>query len=383
MALLVVVPPLGGGGLTRTISVLLNGLDRERVKPSVALTHSLASGDRLIETLPSDVDVAALDKKGFLDQYRVMRSLRAHIDASMPDVVLGMATYASLMALAARRGSLHGPAVIATEHSTPELLKRPDRRWLLWLARRLYPQADAVLAVSQGLRDAVVRAYGVEPDSVQVTYSAWNEGIDEALRDDATLGPPLGDGKGPVVAFVGRLAPGKGIDDLIRAIAIVRRTRAAQLVLVGDGPLRSSLETLARDLGVADAVTFRGWIEAPYRHMAAAAVLVVPSHAEALGMVIIEGLRSGAAIVATDCEWGPRELITDGHDGLLVPVGDPVALAAAIGRILAEPGLADRLRAAARRTSERYSPARVIGGYEELITRLAAERRDTGRTAVD
>ncbi|HYI22077.1 MAG TPA: glycosyltransferase [Candidatus Limnocylindrales bacterium] len=373
LSVLVVVPPTAGGGLERSTSLLLHGFDRGVMKPTVVLTHTATQSARLIETLPADVEVVELGKRGFVDQWRVVTDLGAIYDERRPDAVIGRATWASAIALLARRRSGHRPVVIPTEHVTPDLARQPRNLWLLLLSRRLFPRADAMVAVGEGVARAVQDAFRIPAARMHIIENAYDAETDLILAGGGPIGAGF-EGDEPVVLFVGRLSNEKGVDDLIRAMALVNESVPTRLVVIGDGPMRAELEALARTEGIAERTAFAGYVRQPFRQMAAATVTAIPSHFEAFSVVILEAMRSGAAVVAADCDWSPREVIEDGRNGLLVPVADPTALAGAILRVLGDPSLAERLRREARLSSERYSPQRNIDAYQSLITELVARR---------
>ncbi len=374
LSVLIVVPPTAGGGLERSTSLLLHGFDRDVVRPTVVLTHTAAQSSRLIEMLPADVEVIELGKRGFVDQWRVVGRLGAIYDERRPDAVIARATWASALALLARRRARHRPVVIPTEHVTPDLARQPRNLWLLWMSRRLFPKADAVVAVGQGVGGAVQNAFHIPAARMHIIENAYDAESDLILAGTEPLGEPFG-GVEPVVLFVGRLSYEKGVDDLIRAMALINESSPARLLVIGEGPMRAELEALARDEGIAERVEFAGYVRQPFRQMAAANVMAIPSHFEAFSVVILEAMRSGAAVVAADCDWAPREIIEDGRNGLLVPVADPAALAGAIVRVLGDPALGEHLRREARLSSDRYSPQRNIGAYQNLIVELVSRRR--------
>ena len=376
LSVLVVLPPTAGGGLERSTSLLLHGFDRDVVRPTVVLTHTAADNARLIETLPADVEMIELGKRGFVDQLRVVRLLRAIYDERRPDAVIARATWAGALALLARRAAKHRPVVIPTEHVTPDLARQPRNLWLLWMSRRLFPKADAMVAVGQGVGRAVQDAFRIPAARMHIIENAYDAQSDLILAGVGSepLGAPFG-GDEPVVLFVGRLSYEKGVDDLIRAMALVKTSSSARLLVIGEGPMRDELEALAREEGVDQRVEFAGYVRQPFRQMAAADVMAIPSHFEAFSVVILEAMRSGAAVVAADCDWSPREVIEDGRNGLLVPVASPAMLAAAILRVLDDPALGAQLRVEARQSSERYSPRRNIDAYQNLTVELVLRRR--------
>jgi glycosyltransferase involved in cell wall biosynthesis len=103
-----------------------------------------------------------------------------------------------------------------------------------------------------------------------------------------------------------------------------------RLAMIGDGPLRTELETFCRSNRIAERVTFTGYVTDPIGWMMRAKVLVLSSLYEGFGNVIIEALACGTSVVCTDCPYGPREILRGGRYGSLTPVGDSARLAAAI-----------------------------------------------------
>lgn len=232
---------------------------------------------------------------------------------------------------------------------------------------RMLNRADAVSSCSAfSARD--LERFGRGPSDVVVVPN----GVDL----DAPLGllPRGMDGATPFVLGIGRLVAVKGFDTLIRAFAqIVGRGghRDVNLVIAGDGPQRSELEQLARDLGIASRVTFPGALSRPEvgAAMAAAEVLVVPSRVEAFGITILEGWRAGTPVIATR-NGGPAEIIRDGEDGILVDPVSVEAIAEAIELLLSDSRLAVDVGQRGRTAAGDYTWDRTVSDYEEIYARL-------------
>jgi glycosyltransferase involved in cell wall biosynthesis len=143
---------------------------------------------------------------------------------------------------------------------------------------------------------------------------------------------------------MGRLHPNKGFDIALRALAVLP---GAHLSIAGEGPERTALEGLARELGVADRVAFLGWRRDTGALLAAAEVFVCSSRHEPLGNIVLEAWSAGRPVVALAAQ-GPAELIADGVDGVLVPGEDPAPLAAAIAALLHDAPRAVAIGAAGR-----------------------------------
>jgi len=362
--ILLVLPSLRGGGVERFVETLLPGLDRARVLPTLGLLHRVEEAG-YAAGVPEDVPIVDFHKSSALDLPFLVRRIASYFDAERPDVVMGVMTYQNLLILAARRISRHRPRVIVTEHTNPDLLARSlRRRWQLLLARRLYRDADVVVCVSDGQREGVLRHFRLRPERVVRIYNGSNREIAKPIAAHDLPGWPA---VGPVIVFAGHLSQVKGVPHLVEAMPIVRRRVPASLMLLGDGDLRKQMEGRVAELGLGGAVHFLGHVPDPTPYLVAADVVAVPSLADALSMTLVEAARAGAAIVASDCDYGPREVINDNVSGLLVPPADTPRLAEAIERVLIDPALAARLRDEARRAGERFSPERMVAAYEVLI----------------
>jgi glycosyltransferase involved in cell wall biosynthesis len=177
-------------------------------------------------------------------------------------------------------------------------------------------------------------------------------------------------GDRPLLAFAGRMTAPKALGVALEAVAQVPEV---DLVLAGDGDERAVLEARAHELGLDGRVRFLGSLPraevlALFRRADAA---LLSSAWENFPHTLVEALAVGTPAIATDV-GGVAEIVTDGENGLLVPPGDPAALAEAIRRFLADGELRARLAAAAAPSAERFSPERIYGQLEEILARAAA-----------
>ncbi len=190
------------------------------------------------------------------------------------------------------------------------------------------------------------------------------------LAGAAPAALPLNPG-GPLLLAMGRLHPNKDFPTLLKALA---RLPGARLALAGEGPDRAALEAEARALGLAERVAFLGWRQDVGALLAAADILVVPSRHEPLGNVVLEGFAAARPVVAAAAD-GPRELIEHGRTGLLVPVGDPAAMAEAIAGLVDEPARAAALAAAGRAAFEaKHAEASVLAAWALFLEAAARIR---------
>ncbi|HEX8770073.1 MAG TPA: glycosyltransferase, partial [Acidimicrobiales bacterium] len=171
---------------------------------------------------------------------------------------------------------------------------------------------------------------------------------------------------GPHLAAVGRLSRQKGIDVLLAAFAQLRqRLPNAQLWILGGGEEQEPLQHLAHDLGVSEDVHFQGIVSNPFAFVARADAFVSAARYEGLSNAILEALVCGTPVVATACPSGIDEVVEEGHNGWLVPAGDPAALAAALERSVAGGGL-DRAVIRSQATV-RWGVESIARAYEALL----------------
>jgi len=298
-------------------------------------------------------------------------SLVAYLRRARPDVLLAGNTPAALLAAPAHRLARVERVRLAacvTNHLSGA--RRPGAAAERWLARRVLPFADAVVAVGEAVaRD--VRAEVPAVASRLVTLHNPVIGDDLARRRAAPAPHPwLADGGPPVVLGCGRLEPQKDFATLLRAFALLRRERAARLVVFGEGPDRRALGELAASLGVAHDVALPGWIDDPFPAMARASLLVLSSRWEGMPNVLIEALACGCPVASTDAPGGSRDALAGGALGPLVPPGDPRALADAMATVLRSPLPRATLEAGAASFAEASS----VEGWLSLLGSLADVR---------
>jgi len=175
-----------------------------------------------------------------------------------------------------------------------------------------------------------------------------------------------------LVAFAGRYEAGKGVHELLAAIAgLAASEPGLRLECAGSGD-RDTFEARAKSLGIGDRVAMRDWIDASDRDelLARASIFVLPSHAEGLPISLLEAMAAGCPVIAS-AVGGVPDLIVDGVNGLLVPAGDATALAMAIHRVLRDPALAAQLSRCGRETvARRFAPDKSLVPLEALYARL-------------
>ncbi|MGA3211872.1 MAG: glycosyltransferase [Terriglobales bacterium] len=372
-------PCLIHGGIPHVFIELARGLleqdldvDLVQATPPPAMAMS---GSRTDPALGGDVRDQVPDGVRLVDlnTSRVLKSvlpLARYLRRERPQALISGALHANVAAAWACRISRISTRLVLTEHSIISAVVKnaasaqtPRRaRVSPFFVRLFYPWAYALVAVSPGVATDLAAVSGIPRKRIHVIY---NPIVGPELF--ARAGLPLDHawflaGRPPVIVAVGRLDHFKDYPVLLRAFAVLRRNRPARLLILGEGEERRSLEALVRNLDLEADVSMPGNVANPLPFMKRSAVFVLSSKAEAFPSVLIEALAAGAQIVATDCPFGPKEILEDGTFGRLVPVGDVDALARALEQALAVPS-----PSAPASALKRFSRDESIRAYCRLI----------------
>ena len=283
-------------------------------------------------------------------------NVAVYLARERPDAVLCMAHYSAEWAAYARDLSGHRARMVATLNGW---LLPVERRW----AGYAYSRMDAVVAVSRDVARFAVDVLGVR---VPVhTIGSPLVAADIVRKAAGPVDHPWIGGDVPVVLSAGRLE--KDFPTLLRAVALLAARRAVRLIVLGEGGKAArlrELQVLAQSLGIAGSVDFAGFVTNPLAYMARADLFVLSSKHEGMPQVLVQAMMVGCRMVATDCDFGPAELLGGGEYGRLAPVGDAARLAEAMDRELDTPRDPARLRA---RAAELFDVERSIDAYEALL----------------
>jgi len=297
---------------------------------------------------------------------RLHRSIRPHVAHWHAARAHALGAMAALLA--------PGPARVLSRRVDFPVRGTPGSRLLYALP------IDAILAISDGVRDVLVRC-GVTPERIRVVPSGIDLTPYAATFDRAAIRRHLGLAPGDLLVLqVAALAPHKSQTDFLRAAAITLERRAElRFWIAGEGPLRGALEAEHRGLHLGDRVQILGFRDDIHDLLRAADLFCVSSYLEGLGTSTLDAMAAGLPVVATRV-GGIPEAVTDGETGLLVPPRDAAALAEAILALAGDParraamGAKGRVRVvefSADRTADRTREA-----YEEVLVRANAGPRE-------
>lgn len=352
---------LDGGGAERVMLNFANGFVERGFSIDLILVNLM--GPYLSKVNP-DIKIIQLNSNRLI---LCVPELISYLKREQPEILITALEDTNLIAILARSVANVSTRVIVTVHNNlsqeAKYLKSLKRRIVPYLIKWIYPLANVVIAVSQGVAKDL-ESLGIELDKIRVVYNPIItpdfDSLAQALPEHLWF-----DEKGsPIILGVGRLEPQKDFETLIRAYSLVRKQRPARLMILGQGGQHGKLTALCRELELGeDDVTFPGFVENPFSYMAKASVCVLSSAWEGFGNVLVESMGVGIPVVSTDCPSGPSEILENGKYGQLAPVGDAQALAQAILSTLDNPISSSILQ----QRSKDFSLEKILDKYQNLL----------------
>ena len=341
------LPSLHGGGAERAMVNFAREISGRGWRVDLVVANAVGA---LRPLVPESVRLVDLRAQRMLSAApRLVRYLRRE----RPQALFATITHANITAaIAARMSRCAGPLVLRQSNAPmAECKDSLGRRLAHFLLPRTYLLSDRVIAVSQGVADqltqmdsALARKITVLPTPV-LSSDIVGQGEEEPGHSWLAPGEP------PVVLAAGRLMQHKGFETLLEAFLLVRRSRPARLIIIGEGIYRPQLEKKIAALGLERQVDLPGFKRNPFAFMNRAGCFVLASEYEGLPNVLIQAMAFGTPVVSTDCESGPCEILEGGRLGKLVPIGDARAMAQAISESLDLPRQVEAQESVQRRFS--------------------------------
>jgi N-acetyl-alpha-D-glucosaminyl L-malate synthase BshA len=252
--------------------------------------------------------------------------------------------------------------VITTLHGTDITLVGQESSFYA-ITKFSIERSDAVTAVSEFLRDETHRAFGCGTCDIRAIPNFVN--LREYRPSDNGRCEGLAPDDHRILTHVSNFREVKRVKDVIRVFARVRRAMPATLLMVGDGPDRTDAENEARDLGVADDVRFLGRLDTVASLLQSTDLFILPSQTESFGLAALEAMACGAPVVASRA-GGLPEVVDDGVNGILEPVGSVEAMGRRAIELLRDPARHAAMRTAAIERAHEFSADRIVPMYEDL-----------------
>jgi glycosyltransferase involved in cell wall biosynthesis len=366
--ILFLIQSLGGGGAERVTANLANHWAEAgwtvTIVTMAGLNEDVYDLDPRIRRIALDL---ARDSQSVMaslwNNLRRVAAVRRTLRLERPEVALAlMSTASCLLALA---GPLKGCVRIGTERIYPPML--PLGRVWEKIRQRAFGRLDAVVALtSEGA--TWIKAH-TNARLVPVIFNPVPLSLptgDPVLRPEAALDP-----KRQVLLSVGRLSAQKAFDRLIQAFAqLAPEFPDWDMAIVGEGPLRPALTALSQELGLAGRLHLPGRAGNIADWYRATDLFVLTSLFEGFPNVLAEAMAHGLPAVSVDCDTGPRDIISDGINGLLVPQNNQIALVSALRRLMGNDGLRHEMGVRAEKIRDRLSIEEIAGRWEELFESL-------------
>lgn len=361
-------PSLSGGGAEKAMVNLASGLVSLGAKVDFLLVQVQG---RFIGDIPEKAQIVDLGGKRTIS---VLPALIRYLRKEEPSVLLTALDNASVVGIVSKilcRArtpivvSVHAPLSRSVGRATTIFGRIFDR-----LIRWTYPIADAVVAVSDGVRNDLLDNYHLASSKVHTIY---NPIIGESIRQksaETVTHSWLRDGAPPFVLAVGRLSDEKDYKTLISAFYLIRKNIKVRMLILGEGPEKDCLQLMINKLHLENDVFLEGFHTNPYVFMKHCSCYVLSSKFEGFGNVLVEALEMGCSIVSTDCPGGPNEILKGGCFGQMVPIGDVDAMAKAIlnaiskGRNKQTESLTSHLK--------KFEIGRVASQYKKLFDSIVA-----------
>jgi glycosyltransferase involved in cell wall biosynthesis len=370
LSLVISMQDLAGGGVERQTLTLASDLQASGI--AVTLLVNEAVGE-LRDAVPASLRLVDLRCRR---TWRAIPLIAEFLRQERPDAVLANLNHNNIAAVLGNRLAGGPSKVIISQHSvlSPEYLRTKgwSHRVTPWIYRMMAPGFARAIAVSAGVAREFRTIAHIPARKIGVIHNPVIAPDFDQRAARAVSHPWLDNRNGPVFVTAGRLVPIKDHETLLRALALYRRQDNGRLLILGAGPLRERLGSLVDELQLGEAVDFLGYQENPLPYFRQADAFVLSSYAEGFGNVLVEAMGCGTPVIATNCEHGPAEILDDGRYGMLVPVRDVQALAAAMSKVSdlpkLWPGTTLKTRASA------FTTGACASAYLQLLQTVTSSR---------
>jgi len=365
--LLFVIPSLVGGGAERVIVNLINHLDRNKYEFLLIIFKNVIDLKRDLN-FPID-KIVCLNKKSKWGFFKLIFKLRKIICDYKPDRVISFLRDTNIAVVLSGIFLRKKYSLFLSERSYGIYLNKVRLGYLRrWLMNLTYKKAHRIIAVSEDIGEKLKEYFNLQPEKIKVIYNPVSIKEIKYKSQKEVEHPFFKYENAQVIISAGRLTKHKRFDNLLKAFSLVIEKQAtARLIILGKGILQRELELLTLKLNIDNFVSFVGYKDNPYAWISKADIFVLPSDFEGFPNVLPESMACGTPVISTDCPSGPREIITNSENGVLVPPADEKALAKAMLDLLDDEEKRKRFSAAGKKRVQDLKVEKIVNQWAELF----------------
>ncbi|MHA1341452.1 MAG: glycosyltransferase [Promethearchaeota archaeon] len=364
--LLFVIPSLACGGAERVIVNLINHLDKNEYELLLAIFENKMD---LQLNLNFPVRIVCLNKKSRWDFLKLIFKLRNAILNYRPNVVISFLFYTNIISVLSSLFLRRKCTILISERLYHRKYLEKTRLQYLkkWLMKFTYKKADRIVAVSKSIKTALEEDFKIHPDKIRTIYNPVP--LKEIrCKSQKEVDHPFFREKDIRIISAGRLVRQKRFDRLLKVFYLVKKELTTiKLIILGEGILKRELETMALQLRINNSVSFVGLDSNPYAWFSKADIFVLSSDFEGFPNVLIEAMACGTPVISTDCPSGPREIIKNGVNGILVPLKNDEIFVKEILDLLSDKGKMQRLSKEAMKRVQEFKIDSIIKQYTKLF----------------
>jgi len=357
-----VIDSLVEGGAEKVLVDLINHLDADKYVIFLVLFEKKGVN---LSAVSDCVKIYDLKKKSRYSFLRLVFQLTKLYKKIKPDSVLSFMAYSSLISILAKLLSRCRLNLVISvrSHLSTNLPDARCRRIKKFLYKKTFKYSNCIVVPSLGVKQDLVETYKLNSEKIKIIHNPIN--IDEI---DCFKNLNFGKDKlEKYILAVGRLEREKGYSYLLRAYSLICRRIEEKLVILGTGEDKAELKQLTEDLGILEKVLFLGFQKNPYKFMNGASLFVLSSLSESFALVIPEAMACGVPVISTDCPSGPREIITNGNNGILVPPANEKILAEAMLSLLRDKNLRKQFSIEGKKRAKDFRIEKILPQYEKLF----------------
>lgn len=358
-----IIISLVGGGAERVLVDIINRLDAKKYAIYLVLFEKKGL---YLSSIPDYVKIYDLKKKNRFSIFRLIFKSAKLLKKIKPDSVFSFMVFPNLIAILAKLISRYRCNLLISIHNhlSSELLYERYKGIKKFLYKNTFKYSNCIIVPSEGVKNDLIKSFNMCQDKIEIIYNPINldritRKKNESFKEKSKFGK--------YILAVGRLTRQKGYPFLLKAYSFISKNIDEKLVILGEGEDETKLKQIAKDLGIHEEIILPGFQKNPYKFMKSASIFVLSSLWEGFAIVIAEAMACDVPVISTDCPSGPGDIITNGKNGLLVPMADEKVLAEAMLSLIKNEKLKKKFSIEGRARAEDFRIERIIPKYEELL----------------